>query len=182
MEKINYNKIREEINLVKQNLTQEVWLPIPPHLDYLVSSFGRISCRLTKEFKDTTSNRSVSLDGQTFIIARLVYETFIGRIPEGWIVHHKNTQIEDNCITNLECLSCKTHSNHHIKLNSTKKTKIVKKVDSPNRTLIAWADKLYRKITSMPQTKEKQPRKRRKKKKLTLATVDQQLANKLMGY
>lgn len=44
---------------------------------------------------------------------RLVYETFIGPIPEGYEIHHKNRIRYDDRIENLEALSIKAHKEKH---------------------------------------------------------------------
>lgn len=43
----------------------------------------------------------------------LVYETFIGKIPEGYFIHHKDEDKFNNCIENLECVSCIAHNRIH---------------------------------------------------------------------
>lgn len=43
----------------------------------------------------------------------LVYETFIGPIPKGYMVHHKDHDKFNNSIDNLEIMTAKEHNNHH---------------------------------------------------------------------
>ena len=43
----------------------------------------------------------------------LVYETFIGPIPKGYMVHHKDHDKFNNCVDNLEIMTAKEHNNHH---------------------------------------------------------------------
>ena len=64
---------------------------------------------------------SLSKDGveKTKEMHRLLYETFIGPIPEDHVVHHKNFIGTDNRLENLELLSksehSKLHSNENVK-------------------------------------------------------------------
>ena len=41
---------------------------------------------------------------------RYIWEKEIGKIPEGWDIHHKNEDKSDNRIENLECLSKSDHT------------------------------------------------------------------------
>lgn len=43
----------------------------------------------------------------------LVYEAFFGKIPEGYIVHHKDENKFNNCVENLEYLSYTAHNRIH---------------------------------------------------------------------
>lgn len=44
---------------------------------------------------------------------RLVYETFIGDIPQGYDVHHKNGNPKDNRVENLELIELHKHRIEH---------------------------------------------------------------------
>ena len=45
---------------------------------------------------------------------KLVWEDFYGcKVPEGYIIHHKNGNKQDNCILNLQLMSFSNHSIHH---------------------------------------------------------------------
>lgn len=46
----------------------------------------------------------------------LVYEAFVGPIPEGYQIHHKDKNRFNNCVDNLECLTSREHVRiHHCK-------------------------------------------------------------------
>ena len=45
----------------------------------------------------------------------LIYETFVGPIPEGYDIHHKNHNPSDNRLENLELLSRTDHAIMHNK-------------------------------------------------------------------
>lgn len=44
-------------------------------------------------------------------VHRIIYETFIGEIPDGYEIDHINTIRTDNRLENLRCVTCK--ENHH---------------------------------------------------------------------
>lgn len=43
----------------------------------------------------------------------LVYETFIGPVLDGFVVHHKDHNKYNNCVDNLKLMSHKEHNKHH---------------------------------------------------------------------
>jgi predicted XRE-type DNA-binding protein len=47
------------------------------------------------------------------LVSRLVYETFIGPIPEGHIIHHKDGNKLNNRLENLQCVSRQEHFGLH---------------------------------------------------------------------
>lgn len=47
-------------------------------------------------------------------IHRLVWEAFVGEIPKGYIVHHKDGNKQNNSLSNLKLLSCKEHHDIHL--------------------------------------------------------------------
>lgn len=48
---------------------------------------------------------------------RLVWEEHYGKIPKGFVIHHKNGNVKDNNIDNLEMLSKFKHNSLHKKNN-----------------------------------------------------------------
>ena len=44
------------------------------------------------------------------LMHRYVWETEIGKIPEGYDIHHKNEKKYDNALSNLECLPKAEHT------------------------------------------------------------------------
>ena len=52
-------------------------------------------------------------DGRPVFLHRYVYETERGPIPDGWHVHHKDENRQNNSIENLECLSPEDHRAEH---------------------------------------------------------------------
>ena len=46
------------------------------------------------------------------LVHRLVYEAFVGEIPEGMQIDHINTIRTDNRLENLRCVTCKENNNN----------------------------------------------------------------------
>ena len=71
-------------------------------------------------YRDKKETRTVAL-------ARLIYVTFLGDIPEGYVVDHKNGQSLDNSLENLRLLSRSDNTyraghNQYTYLNKAKET------------------------------------------------------------
>ena len=71
-------------------------------------------------YRDKKQTRTVAL-------ARLIYVSFIGDIPEGYVVDHKNGQSLDNTLSNLRLLSRSDNTyreghNQYTYLNKAKET------------------------------------------------------------
>ena len=47
-------------------------------------------------------------------VHRLVYETFVGPIPEGMVIDHINADRDDNSVVNLRCVTHKENANNPI--------------------------------------------------------------------
>mgnify|MGYP002576539906 CR=1 FL=1 len=69
---------------------------------------------------------------KTYLLHRLVYEAFYGTIPVGMEIHHKDGDKQNNCISNLQCVTISTHHaitpiNYHgmVKYNTETKLKAV---------------------------------------------------------
>lgn len=48
---------------------------------------------------------------------RAVWEYYNGEIPKGYQIHHKDGNIDNNDISNLECVSAREHLSYHSKKN-----------------------------------------------------------------
>lgn len=98
----------------------EKWRAIPNYTGrYEVSDKGRVRNRdhlVMKQRKQSAGYLCVNLfDGYaftTFLTHRLVYATFVGHIPIGFVVNHKNGNKRDNCVTNLEVLTQSDNVKH----------------------------------------------------------------------
>ncbi len=96
---------------------------------YQISNFGRL--KSFRKYKDgyilSQTNRNgwyftVNLfdsfgDRKTKRIHVLVAEAFIGDIPAGWHVHHKDGNKQNNNVGNLEIIHPKQHRNETLKQN-----------------------------------------------------------------
>lgn len=106
---------------------EEIWRPIEGYDGlYEVSNLGRIYSyprERTKGgygygndagygYKRCCLDRRKKLFKQVHI---LVYETFVGSIPTGYEIHHKNFNPSDNRLENLELLSREEHQKLHLK-------------------------------------------------------------------
>lgn len=54
-------------------------------------------------------------NGKNYQLHRLIWETYKGEIPKGYIIHHINGNKKDNRIENLACISQKEHNIIHAK-------------------------------------------------------------------
>ena len=48
------------------------------------------------------------------LVHRKIYEKYIGKIPEGYQIHHINEDKLDNSLENIVCLSCSEHRKVHM--------------------------------------------------------------------
>lgn len=105
---------------------QEIWKTIPYDDRYEVSNTGLV------RFKETGHTWRGSQKGEYYELAYrdnttgeikskgvhvIVYETFIGPVPEGYQIHHINKEEGmaggNNNVNNLECLSRSEHASLH---------------------------------------------------------------------
>lgn len=96
------------------------WRDIKGFSGYMVSDEGQVysmkSNRLLTASKHVGDYRVVSLKGNkknhTLLVHRLVYEAFVGSIPKGMQVNHKDENKSNNRLDNLELLTPKENSNY----------------------------------------------------------------------
>lgn len=73
------------------------WRKLHPYTRHIIDKrTGKILNRNT---------RFVKLDGKVHVLHQLIYETFIGEIPKGKVLFHKNGIMTDNSLENLELIS-----------------------------------------------------------------------------
>lgn len=100
---------------------KEEWKPVKGAESYLISNKGRLKhctsrygVRVLKNTNKKGDYLSVILRGNNGRIStrihRLVAEHFIGEIPKGYQVHHKDGNKQNNCVDNLEILSPGDHA------------------------------------------------------------------------
>ena len=102
------------------NLKGEVWKQWRD-TPYFFSNCGRVKRtfsygeRLVEPFNKKSPNnkirKSVSIGDRAYTVARIVYELFVGEIPKGYVVHHKDNCYFNNDYMNLEVLTFKEEGN-----------------------------------------------------------------------
>lgn len=103
---------------------KEVWKPVKGFEEkYLVSNLGGVKDIVANKnvyvLKNQTGHEKVFLTirgkRKMFYIHRLVYETFVGEIPHGYVVHHKDNNPKNNSVLNLEIMQRGKHTSAHMK-------------------------------------------------------------------
>lgn len=82
---------------------------------YLVGNYGTVISLKTKDTIGTLSEygyRNCFIDGKWRAVHRMVYETFIGEIPAGMEINHRNMIRRDNRLENLELVT-RMENIHH---------------------------------------------------------------------
>lgn len=126
---------------------EEIWKPIKNYESlYEVSNLGNVrsissrwgkrnSPRKVKLITTPANYIRVSLSknnkSKLYMVHRLVYETFVGEIPENYEINHKDFIRNNNCIDNLEIM---TH------LENTRYSKAIKvrQYDLDSRLIKIW--------------------------------------------
>lgn len=160
MEQINYKRNHDikidslqtrELSLLlsfiwKESLENEEWYEIAG-LDskYYISSQGRVlslcldGYKLLKPFICGDGYYYVDLrkngKDQKYRVHRLVAEAFIDNPKDKAIVHHKDTNRQNNNISNLEWMTAEEHAIIHSKINQAKKKQRTQ--DSNNENLLS---------------------------------------------
>ena len=70
--------------------------------------------KILKPGKNAKTNYLVSLwkdgKGKMFIVKHLVWNTFKGTLPKGYVIKHKDNNIKNCRLNNLEMITCREHS------------------------------------------------------------------------
>jgi hypothetical protein len=87
---------------------------------YCSTSCGQFSSRLRegvdvdgRRFVVNANGYYVSSDGKDVKLHRYVWEKAHGKIPDGFVVHHKNEKKLDNRLENLEMMAWSEHTAEH---------------------------------------------------------------------
>ena len=80
---------------------------------YMVSDQGRMARIIGKPVMNRYGMVRVMLHGvwKTLRLHRIVAKMFVGDIPEGYVVHHRNQDFTDNRAENLEIMPAELHAN-----------------------------------------------------------------------
>lgn len=79
--------------------------------DTLKTKFGTAKIGDGRYYKITSTKEGNARK----LLHRLIWEDFYGEIPEGYVIHHKNGNKQDNCILNLQLMDEKEHLSLHNK-------------------------------------------------------------------
>jgi hypothetical protein len=117
-------------NLDLNDLDGEIWKDILDYEGlYQISNLGRIkslknNCginkRILKQSKNDGYFRICLYKNKKIKIKKihiLMYETFISKIPKGYVIHHIDENKENNILENLLMMMKFYHNSHHMKNN-----------------------------------------------------------------
>lgn len=109
-------------------MDREIWKTITGFPAYKVSNMGRFK-RVGKKLNNqpiynpiltptrvTSGHLAVNLNGKVLSAHRVVVEAFIGKIPAGLEVNHKNGDPKDNRVFNLEIVTRRENVLHAIRV------------------------------------------------------------------
>lgn len=119
---LGHEVVKKEQSGVKLSIVNmEIWKDIPDYPKYQVSNMGNVrSLKYDKvkllrpcKCKDDYLQLELCKDGKRkhFLVHRLVYEAFVGAIPEGMQVNHINEDKTDNRLENLNLMTCIENNN-----------------------------------------------------------------------
>lgn len=105
----------------------EIWKPVVKYEGkYEVSNFGRVKSlnymrtgkeSILQQGTDGKGHLSVKLCKNGIVknvfIHTIMYEAFIGIIPEGFMIHHIDEKPYNNTLDNFECISKAEHNKIH---------------------------------------------------------------------
>ena len=78
----------------------------------LHTKFGTAKTSSTRDYYVISSGKE---GNYTKLLHRLIWEDFYGcKIPDGYIIHHKNGNKTDNCILNLQLMRSTDHKSMHM--------------------------------------------------------------------
>jgi hypothetical protein len=113
-------------NLDLKDFDNEIWKTIKDYSDYQISNYGRIkSFKLDKINGKIRKLTKMTIGYFCIILSKngieklkyihiLKYETFVGVIPKGYIVHHIDGNPENNDLDNFRLMSEEEHKSLHV--------------------------------------------------------------------
>jgi hypothetical protein len=104
-------------------MQNDYWRGVPGYPNYQVSRRGEVrSLKRGKLLAQVAGKRGYLLvnlyrDGRpkNFLVHRLVATAFIGAIPEGWQVNHKDGDKHNNDVDNLEIVTAEQNRQHAVR-------------------------------------------------------------------
>lgn len=104
-------------------MQKEIWKAIQGYEGlYEISNLGSIKSCKTNKIKVCSQNQFGHLKvllfkrgiNKVYYVHRLVYMTFVGNIPNGFVVHHKDGNHLNNELSNLEVMEKGKHTSNHM--------------------------------------------------------------------
>lgn len=102
----------------------EIIREIPGFTNYSISNLGKVYYRGGKEKKARKNKEGYyriklwsHCKNKTFTLAKLVAETFIGKIPDGYVVDHIDCNPEHNYVTNLQIITAKENAQRAVRFS-----------------------------------------------------------------
>ncbi len=115
-------------NLLLEDLDGEIWKTIEDFPDYSVSNIGRIKRIIPDKWNHKLKVlKQDKRNGYFYVILckngkefhkyshRLVYETYIGKLEDGYNAHHVNGDRKNNFVDNLKSIPESEHHSFHTK-------------------------------------------------------------------
>lgn len=83
-----------------------------------------------------TNTYCVKLSGKEFLFNRVIWETFKGPIPDGYLVVRRTPILEENSLHNLRL---RTKEQHGVKTGPTSRSQAVVLLDDQNEVIDSWS-------------------------------------------
>lgn len=115
-EENNLERFEKNAPTTKIDTEGAEWKPLIGFEDeYAISNNGAVkNAKNQRILSGTLRNgyRRYNLNGKNYSAHRLVYETFVGPIPEGMVIDHINGDRDDNRVENLRCITQSENMNN----------------------------------------------------------------------
>lgn len=99
----------KEVEKTTIDLSNVEWKPLIGFEDiFLISNNGAVKSKIQEKLLRICRRNGYAryaICGKMYSAHRLVYETFVGKIPEGMIIDHINGIRDDNRVENLRCIT-----------------------------------------------------------------------------
>lgn len=118
--KYHENVVLKRMETASTTLDEEEWKPIPNFENYKINDKGEVKNKfgktLTPGSTPSTNYQHVSLSNEEvkakhFYIHQLLWKTFYGEVPNGYVVCHKDGNRQNNVLDNLQLLTYKESLN-----------------------------------------------------------------------